>query len=341
MTQNGSIRTARAAGRGVCLFTAALMMSACAQTADLLGESTVLPPKADVANGADASALPQSELQKATAYWGEQYRKSPTKVENGLSYARNLKALGEKQKALTVLQETASLHAQDRDVASEYGRLALEFDQVSAAEKLLAFADDPTKPDWKTISARGTLLAKKGQYKDAIPMFERALQLSNNQPAVLNNLAMAHMMSGEPHKAEELLRKAVADGSVSPKVSQNMALVLGLQGRYDEAKSYAVTASGAEALKSDTDLIRQMTKLAAKAPSAPSSAPMATPAALAATQPRPSDAFRPPVMDTTSAAAGWQTKTANAATAIAKPVATAMPAAQPSASPGLGMKGSQ
>ena len=29
------------------------------------------------------------------------------------------------------------------------GRLALEFDQVAVAEKLLAMADDPLKPDWR------------------------------------------------------------------------------------------------------------------------------------------------------------------------------------------------
>ena len=102
---------------------------------------------------------------------------------------------------------------------------------------MLEIADDPAKPDWKIISARGTVLSKQGQYKQAIPFYERASPLSQNQRSVLNNLAMAHAMSGDPKKAEELLRQAASTPSGNTaKVKQNLALVLGLQGRYDEAK---------------------------------------------------------------------------------------------------------
>ena len=82
--------------------------------------------------------------------------------------------MGEKRQALTVLQQAAIFHAGDRRLASEYGRLALDLDQVSLAKQLLERADDPTQPDWRVVLARGTVLAKEGRYKDAIPYYERA-----------------------------------------------------------------------------------------------------------------------------------------------------------------------
>ena len=81
---------------------------------------------------------------------------------------------------------------------------------MSVAQKLLEQADDPTNPDWRVISARGTVLAKQGSYRDAIPLYERALALAPDQASVLNNLALAHAMEGHPDKAEPLLKRAAA-----------------------------------------------------------------------------------------------------------------------------------
>src|SRR5262245_25147841 len=171
-----------------------LAASACSQ----LGTAQLDLDTAAAKGGADKTAATgaSSELAKATEYWGKEFAKQPRDAKAALNYARNLKAMGEKRQALVVLQHASLFHAQDRDINSEYGRLALEFDQVSTAEKLLAHADDPTNPDWRVVSARGTVLAKQGKYREAIPFYERALKLSPDQPSVLNNLALAHVMEG-------------------------------------------------------------------------------------------------------------------------------------------------
>ena len=53
----------------------------------------------------------------------------------------------------------------------------------------------------------------------------------------MNNLAMAYTMDGQAEKAEELLRQARQVGGDDPRFKQNLALVLGLQGKTAEAKS--------------------------------------------------------------------------------------------------------
>ena len=246
---------------------ATLLLGACAGMPDLPASSMAAAsdPAPGSAAAAVAAADPQNELRKATEYWGKQYQGKPADKTAALSYAKNLKALGDKRQALAVLQDIASIHQSDPEIASELGRLALEFDQLQLAGRALQIADVQDKPDWKVISARGTVLAKQGQHKAAIPFFERALSIAPGQPSVLNNLAMATAMSGDAQKAEDILRQAANAGGAPSKVNQNLALVLGLQGKYDESKMAGATAAPTDIAAANTDYLKRMVRLPAKA----------------------------------------------------------------------------
>ncbi len=262
-------RQTRPRGGLLAAVAASLMLGACAQVGSFnqLGEQASLTQTETGATASDKAGPPKTELDKALAYWGKQARDKPSDLDAALNYARNLKAAGQKGEALQVLQQAAMYHGQDRKLASEYGRLALELDQTNVAQQVLQGADDPAAPDWRVVSARGTVMAKQGKYAEAIPFYEKALRLSSNEPSVLNNLALAYTMSGEPQKAEELLRQASAnDGPHAAKIRQNLALVLGVQGRHDEAKQLASLDSPTDASANST-LMRQMVKATPQKPS--------------------------------------------------------------------------
>jgi Flp pilus assembly protein TadD len=256
------------------------MLGACGQVLKPAGSDLLsINGAQQTAQGAGQPAMPQAsipadpeELRKATEYWGKAYAQSPRDLQAALNYARNLKAMGEKRRALGVLQQAGLYHSESRELAGEYGRLALDFDQVRVAKQLLAMADDPSKPDWRIVSARGAALAKEGNYSEAIPLFERALALSQSQPSVLSNLALAYAMNGEPNKAESMLRQAAATDNNSPRIRQNLALVLGLQGKYDEAKLVAARDIPMTNAAENADFLRQVVKLDPK--SVPNSDPL-------------------------------------------------------------------
>ncbi len=191
------------------------------------------------AETAEPVATSKGDLEKATAYWAKEFGTNPRNIDAGVNYAKNLKAMGEKDRAIAVLQQASMYNSDHKGLASEYGRLALENDQAQLAEKLLARAEDPLKPDWKIISAQGAAIAKQGRHRDAIPLFERALAFSPDNPSILNNLGMAQAMNGDAAKAEVTIRRAAEQPGASPRVRQNLALVLGLQGKFDEAKQIA------------------------------------------------------------------------------------------------------
>jgi Flp pilus assembly protein TadD len=212
-----------------------------------------------------AETRPEPTAKGSIEHWARAYAKNPRSAEAALNYARRLRALGDKQQALVVLRQAAFLHAGHRAILSEFGRLALELEQVELAQKLLEEADDPaTAADWRTISARGTVLAKQGKYREAIPHYERALALAPNQPSILNNLALALAMEGKAEQAEGLLKQAAAHGGHEARVNHNLALVLSLQGKYEEAKLLGSRQLAAEAVTANVDYVKRMVQLEPK-----------------------------------------------------------------------------
>jgi Flp pilus assembly protein TadD len=221
-------------------------------------EAALLAPPDAAETRAEASAKGSLE------HWGRAYVKNPRSAEAALNYARRLRVAGDKQQALLVLRQAAALHTGHRGILSEYGRLALELEQVELAQKLLEEADDPANADWQVISARGTALAKQGKYREAIALYERARALAPKQASILNNLALALTMEGKPEQAEGLLKQAMAHGGHEARVNHNLALVLSLQGKYEEAKLLGARQASAEAVTANVDYVRRMVQLEAK-----------------------------------------------------------------------------
>ncbi len=230
MTYGLSLRTRASVARMAIVATLALSLGACSQSSGLLMSEPDTP-------GGDPTRLaqaPRADVEKAAEHWGKEHSKQRRDGKAALNYARSLKALDRKPEALAVLQAGYLYSAQDREYLSEFGRLALDQGHAPMAQQLLERADDPAKPDWRILSARGVALAQQGKYKEAIPFLERARALAPDQPSVMNNLALAYTMDGQASQAEPMLRQATSTAA-DPRVRQNLAMVLNLQGKKEEA----------------------------------------------------------------------------------------------------------
>ncbi|MEO0672164.1 MAG: tetratricopeptide repeat protein [Pseudomonadota bacterium] len=243
--------------RAAILAGTCLGLGACAQSSNTL--------QASLASGGPAASetasAPQSELQKATAFWAKKYAEKPHDPSAALSYAKNLKALGDKRRAFAILQQASLFAPQHKGIASEYGRLALENNKVQLANRLLTIAYNPSKPDWRVLSARGVALGRLGDYRSAVQVLEQAAKLAPKRASVLNNLAMAHVAMGEPAKAETILRPVALSANASPKLRKNLALALSLQGRYTEAKAIAAQDGSAAKAYAQIDQVKRMVRI--------------------------------------------------------------------------------
>lgn len=175
----------------------------------------------------------------ATAQWAKAYAKKPQDPKLALGYARALRTVGSKDRAMQVLQTAFQRNPTNGELAAEFGRLALDVGRLDIAKYTLQVAETQGVTDWKTLSALGTLHAKEGGHSEAQRYFLAALQVQPDAISVTNNLALSYALDGKADKAEQLLRTAVASGYDDKRVRQNLALVLGVQGKFDEARKIA------------------------------------------------------------------------------------------------------
>src|ERR1700738_1194271 len=79
-----------------------------------------------------------------------------------------------------------------------------------------------------------------------------------DEPSVLSNLGLSYALSKELPRAESTLKRAAAGQHVDPRVRQNLALVVGLQGRFAEAEAIARADLPAEEASANVAYLRQM-----------------------------------------------------------------------------------
>ena len=199
------------------------------------------------ANGNDTTgSLALAPRERSDADWrrdltvyGEQYRADPTNVGVALRYAQALRATGQRAQAVAVLERISLQNPKNKLVLGEYGRALAEAGNYQQALEVLESAHTPDAPDWHILSAQGAVLDQLGRHDEARRYYTTALKIVPNEPSVLSNLGLSYALAKDLPDAEQTLRRAAAQNPVDPRVRQNLALVVGLQGRLKEAEKIA------------------------------------------------------------------------------------------------------
>ncbi len=224
MSKSYAVRIARTSGRLSAIAMAALLTSACA------GSQLSFPVTGLASNDADAAPIttgsieqrPLADVSAADAL-GD-LASQPPPVAEAIERSRKLRANGKKAEAFAVLTKAAELAPDNAVLQRERGLLAADLGRLDDAEKLLTSAIDPARPDWRTKSALGSVLAAKGRHGEAQRAFAEALALAPNHPSVLNNLALSYALDGKHERAENLLQQAANTGA-GEATKQNLALL--------------------------------------------------------------------------------------------------------------------
>ena len=92
----------------------------------------------------------------------------------------------------------------------------------------------------------------------AVMNYESALRIAPDEPSVLSNLGLSYVLSRDLPKAEETLRRAQATGRADARVRQNLALAVGLQGRFAEAETIARADLPPDEAAANVAILKQM-----------------------------------------------------------------------------------
>ena len=186
-----------------------------------------------------AKSTESTDWGSEAAAAGERYRANPRDANAALRYAEALRRTSQRAQAAAVLQQTSIHNPNDRRVLGAYGRALADTGNLNEALEVLARAHSPDQPDWRVLSAQGAVLDQMGRHHEARRYYTTALKIAPEEPSILSNLGLSYALAKDLPQAEQTLRKASARGSSERRVRQNLALVVGLQGRFQEAEEIA------------------------------------------------------------------------------------------------------
>jgi Flp pilus assembly protein TadD len=210
-------------------------------------------------------SLPMVPSERSDADWrhdvdlyGQKYKANPANVGVALHYAKALRVIGERAQAVAVLERISIANPHNKEVLGAYGRALADAGNYNQALEVLERAHTPDQPDWHILSAQGAILDQMGRHADAQRYYETALKIAPNEPTVLSNLGLSYALAKDLPRAEATLRQAASRTSVDPRVRQNLALIVGLQGRFAEAEAIARADLPPNEAAANVEYLKQM-----------------------------------------------------------------------------------
>lgn len=181
------------------------------------------------------------DVRRALDTWSARYDKTPDDRTVIINYAAALRLNGQTEQAVAVLGKGKIKHPNDAELGAAYGKALADNGDFAQALTVIQSVQRADRPDWKLYSAEGAILDQMGRTAVARDRYAKALAIAPGEPTVLNNLALSHLLAGEMQEAERILREANQSPKATSRVRQNLALVIGLQGRFEEAEAVART----------------------------------------------------------------------------------------------------
>jgi Flp pilus assembly protein TadD len=239
--------TVRALAAGCAIVALGLCGCQTASAPDItgsLGESTESSRVADTPRKLDA--------------YRDRFRANPKDADAALAYGRALRASGQRSQAVAVLEQASIANSGNKLLLAGYGRALADNGNFQQAFDVLGRAHSPDNPDWRILSVQGAALDQLGRHEEARQYYSSALKIAPDEPSVLSNLGLSYVLSKELPQAEEVLRRASARAGADSRVRQNLALVIGLQGRLSEAETIVKADLPAEQAAANVTQLRQL-----------------------------------------------------------------------------------
>jgi Flp pilus assembly protein TadD len=207
---------------------------------------------------ADASSPGSEESRRSLEALGARYRQNPNDADAAIAYARALRTSDQRAQAVAVLEQASIRNPRNMALLGAYGRALADAGQYQQALGTLERAHTPDNPDWRILNAQGAVLDQMGRHAEAQRHYAAALKIMPNEASVLSNLGLSYMLTKDLKNAEATLRRAAAQPNAGPRVRQNLALVVGLLGRFDEAEKIASADLPESEAAANVAYLRQM-----------------------------------------------------------------------------------
>lgn len=221
----------------LALIAFALAAGACASTpkaekqAELAMQAAMRP-----ASPEERAAANRADPLTRANFWAKESNKNAEDLEVALEFARALREIGSHDRAIDVLSRTLIVHPDNPDLLMLLGRVQMAIGDVPTAGRVFQRATEVAPGRSETWAALGTTYDRQGQHRLAQTSYLKALELEPLRTTTLTNYGLSLVLTGDLAGAEAKLRLAAANPDSGARVTENLALVLGLQGKFEDMK---------------------------------------------------------------------------------------------------------
>jgi len=216
-----ALRAAGAAG------LAAMLLSGCALN----------PANTASVRSPDFSGQNAGQQQATLSQLAARYKSNPQDKTTVIYYAAALRAAGQPGQAVAAIETAMTGNPNDVDLKVNYAKALSAVGRYDQALTVITDAIRPDAPDWNALLVKGAILDQMGNNAEARAAYQQALLIAPNEPSLEANLGLSYAMTNDLTNAEAHLRKAASLPGATSKIRQNLALVIGLEGRFDEARA--------------------------------------------------------------------------------------------------------
>jgi Flp pilus assembly protein TadD len=189
------------------------------------------------ANAQERAAADRLEPLARSAFWAREAGIDPTDAPAGIELAAALRALGRYPEATDAAGKVLVLYPDNVEALLESARASVAAGKGFYALDPLHRAEKLAPRDWRVYSLLAVAHDQNQQPDAARAAYGQALALSPDNPAVLSNLGLWYATHGQAAQGEAYLRRAAAQPNASAQERQNLALVLGMEGKLADAES--------------------------------------------------------------------------------------------------------
>ena len=186
------------------------------------------------------------------------YKAHPTDKITIIYYAAALRAAGQAEQAVAVLEAGHAVYKNDIDIKIAYAKALTAAGRFSQALNVADDSIDPASPDWNALLVKGAILDQNGKNAEARALYTQALLIAPGESSLEANMGLSFAMTNELDKAEQHLRKAAGMRGATSQIRQNLALVIGLQGRFDESRDMFARELPPEQVETNMSYIRAL-----------------------------------------------------------------------------------
>lgn len=249
--------------------TSATQVTPSATTRAPLSPAILMPGEAGAGSEADRPELsPATAEQRRAArgfdavrqadFWMTELALNPADREAALEGSILLRRLGSSERAAEVAAIGLQANENDPALWAALGMALVADGKGNDAIQSLTRAISFSPRDITLHSALGIAYDMIERPDMAERSYQAALALDPNDLRVLTNYGFSMALAGRLLEGEQMLRRAAANPMAPPQARQNLALVVGLQGRFQESEALASQDVPPQVAAENIAYLRQM-----------------------------------------------------------------------------------